>query len=89
LIGKSKKVVLVTTTVLLLLLQLNISVIHAQRNVKLFPFGLSENDQMLLKTEDDNSSPEIRLNTPIVLYGQQHSSAYVCLVSTIIFRLFD
>ncbi|XP_021945973.1 nidogen isoform X2 [Folsomia candida] len=44
---------------------------------KMFPYGLDHVDVNLPRDVDDISSPEIRLQTPIVLYGQQYTSVFV------------
>lgn len=44
---------------------------------KLFPYGLNHIDANLPRDVDDVSSREIRLQTPIVLYGHQYTSVFV------------
>jgi hypothetical protein len=44
---------------------------------KLFPYGLDNVDVNLPRDLDDVSSREIRLQTPIVMYGQQFTSVFV------------
>lgn len=46
----------------------------------LFPYGPSQADLTLPRDIDDCASPEFRLQTPIVFYGQQYSSIYVSMV---------
>ncbi|CAG7838551.1 unnamed protein product [Allacma fusca] len=43
----------------------------------LYPFGPAESDASLPRDTDDVASPEFRLSTPIVFYGQQYNSIYV------------
>lgn len=46
-------------------------------SLKMFPFGQHQEDTLLTKDEDDVSSPELRLKTPIMFYGTQYTGIYV------------
>jgi len=49
-------------------------------NHKLFPYGLEESDQNLPTELDDVALPELRLQTPIVFYGNLYPGIYVSLI---------